>query len=45
MNKILEQINSPEDLRRLKMVEKKIPAIECFDKVIGRETRYIKTRM
>lgn len=29
----------------VKMVEKKIPAIECFDKVIGRETRYIKTRM
>ena len=29
----------------VKIVENKIPAIECFDKVIGRETRYIKTRM
>ena len=29
----------------VKIVENKIPVIECFDKVIGRETRYIKTRM
>ena len=34
MNKILEQINSPEDLRRLKMVEKKTLCNEIRNEII-----------
>lgn len=34
MNKILEQINSPEDLRRLNLVEKKTLCNEIRNEII-----------